>query len=56
MVVCNFCKKSYQADSKSCGTSNGRKKSLVWNHFEKVKVDEGVTKAIFNYCKKIISC
>ena len=22
MVVCNFCKKSYQADSKSCGTSN----------------------------------
>ena len=37
-------------------TSNGRKKSLVWNHFEKVKVDEGVTKAICNYCKKIISC
>ncbi|XP_050255154.1 uncharacterized protein LOC126701054 [Quercus robur] len=38
------------------GTSNGRKKFLVWNHFEKVKVDEGVMKAICNYCKKIISC
>ena len=34
------------------GTGNGRKKSLAWNHFEKVKVDEGVTMAICNYCKK----
>ena len=34
------------------GTDNGRKKSLVWNHFEKVKIEEGVTKAICNYCKK----
>ena len=25
------------------GTGSGRKKSLTWNHFEKVKVDEGVT-------------
>ncbi|KAL0002324.1 hypothetical protein SO802_016105 [Lithocarpus litseifolius] len=33
-------------------TGNGRKKSLVWNHFEKVKVDEGVTMAVCNYCKK----
>ena len=22
MTICNFCKKSYQADSKSCGISN----------------------------------
>ena len=34
------------------GTGNSRKKSLVWNHFEKVKVDEGVTMAVCNYCKK----
>nr|XP_023901326.1 zinc finger BED domain-containing protein RICESLEEPER 1-like [Quercus suber] len=33
-------------------TGNGRKKSLAWNHFEKVKVDEGVTMAVCNYCKK----
>ena len=26
------------------GTSNGRKKSVVWNHFEKIKVEEGVTR------------
>ena len=34
------------------GTGSGRKKSLAWNHFEKVKVDEGVTMAVCNYCKK----
>ena len=34
------------------GIGNGRKKSLAWNHFEKVKVDEGVTMAVCNYCKK----
>ena len=33
-------------------TSNSRKNPLVWNHFEKVKVEEGVTKAICNYCQK----
>ena len=38
------------------GIGNGRKKSLAWNHFEKVKVDEGVTMAVCNYCKEIISC
>ncbi|XP_030964134.1 zinc finger BED domain-containing protein RICESLEEPER 2-like [Quercus lobata] len=27
------------------GTGSGRKKSLAWNHFEKVKVDDGVTMA-----------
>ena len=34
------------------GTGSGRKKSLAWNHFEIVKVDEGVTMAVCNYCKK----
>ena len=34
------------------GIGNGRKKSLAWNQFEKVKVDEGVTMAVCNYCKK----
>ena len=34
------------------GTGNGRKKSLALNHFEKVKVDEGVTMVVCNYCKK----
>ena len=34
------------------GTGSGRKKSLAWNHFEIVKVDEGVTIAGCNYCKK----
>ena len=34
------------------GTGNGRKKSLALNHFEKVKVDEGITMAVCNYCKK----
>ncbi|XP_075671983.1 zinc finger BED domain-containing protein RICESLEEPER 2-like [Castanea sativa] len=33
-------------------TGNGRKKSLAWNHFEKVKVDEDVTMAVCNCCKK----
>ena len=37
------------------GTGSGRKKYLAWNHFEKVKVDEVVTMAVCNYCKKIIS-
>ena len=36
------------------GTGSGRKKSLAWNHFEKVKVDEGVTMAVCNYCKNHI--
>lgn len=31
---------------------NGRKKSFVWNHFEKLKTEEDVTKAICNYFKK----
>ena len=35
-------------------TGSGRKKSLAWNHFEKVKVDEGVTMAVCNYCKNHI--
>ena len=34
------------------GIGNGRKNSLAWNQFEKVKVDEGVTMAVCNYCKK----
>ena len=34
------------------GTGSGRKKSLAWNHFEIVKVDEDVTMAVCNYCKK----
>ena len=34
------------------GIGSGRKKSLAWNHFEKVNVDEGVTMAVCNYCKK----
>ena len=29
---------------------NGGKNSLVWNHFEKGKVENDVTKAICNYC------
>ena len=33
-------------------TGNGRKNSLAWNHFEKVKVDKGITMAICIYCKK----
>ena len=31
---------------------NGNGRTLVWNHFEKVKVEEDVTKAICNYCQK----
>ena len=37
------------------GTFSGRKKSVVWVHFEKVKIGEGdtsKTKAICNYCQK----
>ena len=34
------------------GTGNGRKKSVVWNHFEKIMVEKGVTKAMCNYCQK----
>ena len=29
---------------------NGGKNSLVWNHFEKAKVEKDVTKAICTYC------
>ena len=37
------------------GACSGRKKSVVWGHFEKVKIGEGdtsKTKAICNYCQK----
>ena len=34
------------------GIGNGRKKSIVWNHFEKLKIEEDVTKAVCNYFKK----
>ncbi|XP_050259181.1 zinc finger BED domain-containing protein RICESLEEPER 3-like [Quercus robur] len=37
------------------GSCSGRKKSVVWGHFEKVKIGEGdtsKTKAICNYCQK----
>ena len=34
------------------GTGNGRKKFVVWNHFEKIKIENGVTKAMYNYCQK----
>ena len=37
------------------GGCSGRKKSVVWGHFEKVKIGEGdtsKTKAICNYCQK----
>ena len=33
------------------GIGNGRKKSVVWGPFEKIKVEE-VTKAICNCCQK----
>ena len=33
------------------GIGNGRKKSVVWGHFEKIKVKE-ITKAICNCCPK----
>ena len=36
-------------------TCSGRKKSVVWSHFEKIKIGEGdtsKTKAICNYCQK----
>ena len=31
---------------------NDRKRPFVWNHFEKLKTEEDVTKAICNYFKK----
>ncbi|KAK9992392.1 hypothetical protein SO802_027377 [Lithocarpus litseifolius] len=37
------------------GTCSGRTKSVVWGHFEKIKIGEGdtsKTKAICNYCQK----
>ena len=37
-------------------TCSGRKKSVVWSHFEKIKIGEGdtsKTKAICNYCQKL---
>ena len=40
------------------GTCSGRKKSVVWGHFEKVKIGEGDTskiKTICNYCQKSYS-
>ena len=38
------------------GIGNGRKKSIVWGNFEKIKKGEGdtsKTKAICNYCQKL---
>ena len=38
------------------GTCSGRKKLVVWGHFEKVKIyesDTSKTKAICNYCQKL---
>ena len=37
-------------------TDNGGKKSVFWNHFEKIKVEKGVTKAICNYCCRDTTC
>ena len=31
---------------------NNRKKSIAWDHFEKVDISEGHFKAICNYCQK----
>ena len=31
---------------------NNRKKSIAWDHFEKVDIGEGHFKAVCNYCKK----
>ena len=31
---------------------NNRKKSIAWDHFEKVNIGEGHIKAIYNYCQK----
>ena len=28
------------------------KKNVLWGHFEKIKVEVAVTKAICNYCRK----
>ena len=38
------------------GTCSRRKKSIVWSHFEKIKIGEGdtsKTKTICNYCQKL---
>ena len=37
------------------GTCNGRKKSVIWGHFEKIKIGKGdssKTKVICNHCQK----
>ena len=37
------------------GTCSGRKKSVIWGHFEKIKIgesDTSKTKTICNYCQK----
>ena len=31
---------------------NNRKKSIAWDHFEKIDIGEGHFKAICNYCQK----
>ena len=31
---------------------NNRKKTIAWDHFEKVDIGEGHFKAVCNYCKK----
>ncbi|KAL4652108.1 hypothetical protein ACB092_01G209400 [Castanea dentata] len=31
---------------------SNRKKSIAWDHFEKIKVSEGQFKAVFHYCQK----
>ena len=33
-----------------CG--NNRKKSIAWDHFEKIKMSEGQFKAVCHYCQK----
>ena len=33
-----------------CG--NNRKKSIAWDHFEKIKISEGQFKAVCHYCQK----
>ena len=35
-----------------CG--NNRKKSIAWDHFEKIKIGKDQYKAICHYCQKII--
>ena len=31
---------------------NNRKKSIAWDHFEKIDIGEGHFKAVHNYCQK----